>query len=62
MTELEIKRIDYLNYTMKFVCTLLDPKKTPKVPRKVRQTALSCLRQYPEASWADKINKFLKDK
>lgn len=26
---------------------LLDPKKTPRVPKEVRQRAASCLRHYP---------------
>lgn len=30
-----------------FLLELLDPKKTPRVPRAVRQTALRVLRHYP---------------
>jgi hypothetical protein len=33
--------------TEKFLLDLLDPKKTPKVPKHIRQQAISCLRHYP---------------
>lgn len=35
--------------TQQFLRNLLDPKKTPKVPREVRLDALRCLRHYPHA-------------
>jgi len=34
-------------YTEKFLVDLLDPKKTPRVPKSVREQARSCLRHYP---------------
>jgi len=34
-------------YTRDFLSDLLDPKKTPKVPRAIRQRAYRCLRHYP---------------
>jgi len=33
--------------TEKFLCSLLDPKKTPKVPKAIREEAARCLRHYP---------------
>jgi len=33
--------------TEKFLYDLLDPKKTPKVPKAVRDRASACLRHYP---------------
>jgi hypothetical protein len=33
--------------TRNFLRALLDPKQTPKVPRKVRQRAYWCLRHFP---------------
>jgi len=33
--------------TKNFLGELLDPKKTPRIPKKVRQQALACLRHYP---------------
>lgn len=33
--------------TRNFLFALLDPKKTPRVPRDVRQMASRCLRHYP---------------
>jgi len=34
-------------YTRDFLLKLLDPKKTPKVPRLIRKEALRLLRHYP---------------
>jgi hypothetical protein len=36
-----------VNNTRKFLVDLQDPKKTPRVPRSVRQEASRCLRHYP---------------
>lgn len=33
--------------TREFLYSLLDPKKTPKVPKSVRKDAYWCLRHYP---------------
>ena len=33
--------------TEEFLKELLDPKKTPRVPKHIRQKALWCLRHYP---------------
>ena len=33
--------------TEKFLLELLDPKKTPRVPKHIRKQALWCLRHYP---------------
>ena len=33
--------------TEKFLVDLLDPKKTPRVPKEIRQRASGCLRHYP---------------
>ena len=40
--------------TREFLRELLDPKKTPKVPKSIRKHALSCLRHWPN-SWDVKI-------
>lgn len=34
-------------YTEQFLCDLLDPKKTPRVPKEIRQRARALLRHYP---------------
>ena len=34
-------------YTHRFLCDLLDPEKTPRVPKYVREYASRCLRHYP---------------
>lgn len=41
------ERRNAINYTREFLRDLLDPKKTPKVPKEVRQRAASCLRHFP---------------
>lgn len=33
--------------TEKFLVDLLDPKKTPRVPKNIRKRAASCLRHFP---------------
>jgi hypothetical protein len=33
--------------THSFLLELLDPKKTPRVPKSIRASALHCLRHYP---------------
>ena len=47
--------IDSLNRTRTFLRTLLDPKKTPRVPRAIRDEASSCLRHYPFECHSDAI-------
>jgi hypothetical protein len=41
------ERANAVEYTRVFLLSLLDPKKTPRVPKEVRQMARSCLRHYP---------------
>lgn len=41
------ERYRAIKYSRDFLRDLLDPKKTPKVPRAVRQRALACLRHFP---------------
>jgi hypothetical protein len=33
--------------TEKFLIDLMDPKKTPRVPKEIRKKAAQCLRHYP---------------
>ena len=33
--------------TEQFLCDLLDPKKTPRVPKEIRKRAVALLRHYP---------------
>jgi hypothetical protein len=44
---LPYERYRAVQYAREFLQDLLDPKKTPKVPREIRQRALSVLRHYP---------------
>jgi len=44
---LPYERARAINNTREFLRKLLDPKQTPKVPRKIRSWAHSCLRHYP---------------
>ena len=41
------ERTNAVIFTEKFLKDLLDPKVTPRVPRAIRQRALSLLRHYP---------------
>lgn len=41
------ERIWALKNTLKFLRDLLDPKKTPRVPKEVRREAYRCLKHYP---------------
>ncbi len=41
------ERFRAVEYAREFLYELLDPKKTPKVPKKIRQRARSVLRHYP---------------
>lgn len=44
---LPYERYNSLVYSKQFLLDLLDPKKTPKVPKEVRRRAAACLRHYP---------------
>jgi len=41
------ERLRAVNNTREFLRSLLDPKKTPRVPRSVRMSAYRCLRHFP---------------
>lgn len=41
------ERTRAVNHTYDFLCELLDPKKTPRVPKEVRQRAHRLLKHYP---------------
>ena len=44
---LPIERTNAVLNTEEFLTDLLDPKKTPRVPKEIRQRAARCLRHYP---------------
>ena len=44
---LPCERYNAIKYTEKFLMDLCDPKKTPRVPKDVRNMARGCLRHYP---------------
>ena len=44
---LPVERTNAVLRTEKFLLDLIDPKKTPRVPKSVRQEAIRCLRHYP---------------
>lgn len=48
------ERYRALIYSREFMRDLLDPKKTPGVPKLVRQRAYRCLKHYPN-KWEYKI-------
>lgn len=59
------ERYQAIQNTREFLRSLLDPKKTPRVPREIRKAAYRCLRHYPspfdmersEENWADIFEK-----
>ena len=44
---LPCERYNAVRRTEEFLKDLLDPKKTPRVPKEVREQAYYCLRHYP---------------
>lgn len=44
---LPCERYNAIKYTERFLMDLCDPKKTPRVPREIRNMARGCLRHYP---------------
>jgi hypothetical protein len=42
-----IERTNAVLRTEEFLKDLLDPKKTPRIPKAIREQAYSCLRHYP---------------
>ncbi len=42
-----LERTRAVNNTRQFLLDLLDTKKTPRIPKSVRASALHCLRHYP---------------
>ena len=47
------ERYRAIKYTEQFLTDLIDPKKTPRVPKEIRQRAYSCLRHYPGGYYLD---------
>lgn len=45
---LPFERIESLNMTKRFLRKLLNPKATPRVPKKIRMEAYFCLKHFPE--------------
>jgi hypothetical protein len=60
------ERLRALDNTKRFLRALLDPKKTPKVPRAIREEAYRCLKHYPSHLFlngmVDALPEYLKDK
>jgi len=44
---LPYERYNAIKRTEEFLKDLMDPKKTPRVPKKIRRQAYYCLRHYP---------------
>lgn len=52
-----VERTNAVIQTEKFLLDLLDPKKTPRVPREVRVQARSLLKHYPHEHEMEKVAK-----
>ena len=50
-----VERTNAVIYTEQFLLDLLDPKKTPRIPKAIRQRANSLLRHYPGKYYMDMI-------
>lgn len=50
-----VERTNSVVYTREFLCELLDAKKTPRVPKIIRERAYALLRHYPSESEMDII-------
>ena len=46
---LPYERVNAVNNTRIFLYALIDPKKTPKVPKQVREVASGLIKHYPTA-------------
>lgn len=54
---LPYEKTNSISDTREFLRALLDPKKTPKVPKTIRKWASSCLRHYPHGYEMEKVSK-----
>ena len=52
---LPYERYNAVKYTEQFLIELLDPKKTPRVPKTIRKQAYSLLKHYPGGYYLDLI-------
>ncbi len=50
-----VERTNAVKWTEDFLLELVDPKKTPRIPKSIRQKALRCLRHYPSKFHMDII-------
>ena len=52
---LPYERYNSVVRTEEFLKDLLDPKKTPRIPKDIRQQAYYCLRHYPSKYYMDVV-------
>lgn len=50
---LPYERYNAIKRTEEFLKDLMDPKKTPRVPKDIRRQAYYCLRHYPHGYYLD---------
>lgn len=55
------ERTRAVSYTQKFLLELLDPKKTPRVPKEIRKKAYRLLKHYPGEFYLNKSSEKLPD-
>ena len=51
-----VERMNAVNHTREFLYELLNPQKTPRIPKYIREQALHCLRHYPSEFDMDMIS------
>ena len=54
---LPFERSNSVKFTRTFLEDLINPQITPRVPKEIRQRALSCLRHYPSFWEIDQVSK-----
>ena len=55
MDPLPLEEYHGLKETYKLLCHLIDPQKTPKIPKYIRDKARACLRHYPSGRKLEEI-------
>ena len=53
--KLEELQYHSLKETYKFLCHLIDPQKTPRIPKKLRDKAKMCLKYYPTRATLEEL-------
>ena len=56
-----LERRQAVNRTRQFLIDLMDPKKTPRIPKTIREQAYRCLKHYPNEYTIDEPDSLFAD-